>query len=259
MARPRRRTRPGVSLFPFLSVLACVMGTLVLLITASATSQVAAGAIDVERFEELQAQIGSRREQLARLSGLEEELRGLSTELEQARAREERLREQSEALGEESAGLASAREALREAESRTAKLESQLEPLRAANARTRQAVEEREAAAVAPIAVRPAGSGLGLEPHFVECRPEELVLYEGLGRTPRAIPRTLVAGSPEYSRFLRDVLFRSNASVIFLIREGGAGTCEAARRQARQHRVRFGEMPLVGDGPLDFSAFGGRS
>ena len=65
MARPRRRTRPSVTLFPFLSILACVMGTLILVITASATSQVASGGIDLERSEQLEAQIDADRRRLA--------------------------------------------------------------------------------------------------------------------------------------------------------------------------------------------------
>ena len=55
----------------------------------------------------------------------------------------------------------------------------------------------------------------------------------------------------------RAAVFRTNATVIFLIRQGGVDACEWAGRVARQHRLRHGEIPLVGAGALDFSAMSG--
>lgn len=253
MGRPRRRTRPSVTLFPFLSILACVMGTLILVITASATSQVASGGIDLERFEQLEAQIDADRRRLAELSALQEELAALAAGLERESAREQTLGAELHTRRDALAGDRPRRDALRADEARVAGLEGELVPLRAENARLREALERRgRARGAGRIRIRPSGSGLGLEPHFVECRPEGIVLYEGLDRTRREIPAHRVASSPAYARFLRETLFRSNASVIFLIREGGVGTCDEARPLAQRHRVRFGEIPLVGSGELDF-------
>jgi hypothetical protein len=258
MARPRRRTRLSVSLFPFLSILACVMGTLILLITASATSQVASGGIDLERYEQLEQEIEANRRRLAELSGLSEELSDLAASLDEARAREQKLAARREELHDVLSKSVPQREALRADEARVARLERELEPLRAENTRLRGELAEREAKrGEGKIRIRPSGSGLGLEPHFVECRPEGIVLYEGLGHERREIPAHLVQSSPEYARFLRDALFRSNASVIFLIREGGVETYDEARPLAQRHRVRFGEIPLVGSGELDFGALRG--
>lgn len=258
MARPRRRSRLSLSLFPFLSILACLMGTLILLITASATSQVASGGIDLERYEQLEQEIEANRRRLAELSGLSEELSGLATRLDEARDRERELTAQREELDEMMSSAGPQREALRADEARVASLERELEPLRAENARLREELGKREAKrGEGKIRIRPSGSGLGLEPHFVECRPEGIVLYEDFGRERREIPAHLVQSSPEFSRFLRNALFRSNASVIFLIREGGVETYDEARPLARRHRVRFGEIPLVGSGELDFRALWG--
>jgi len=258
MARSRRRTRLSVSLFPFLSILACVMGTLILLITASATSQVASGGIDLERYEQLEQQIETDRRRMAELSGLSDELSSLAAGLDEARAREQKLSKEHQELADVLSKTGPQRESLRADEARVARLERELEPLRSGNAHLRDELGQRDAQrGEGKIRIRPSGSGLGLEPHFVECRPEGIVLYEGLGRERREIPAHLVQSSPEYARFLRNALFRSNASVIFLIREGGVDTCGEARPLALRHRVRFGEIPLVGGGELDFGALRG--
>ena len=57
MARPRRRSRTTPSLFPFLSVIACIIGALTLILAASAVGQMATGTIDLERYERLEEEI----------------------------------------------------------------------------------------------------------------------------------------------------------------------------------------------------------
>ena len=258
MARPRRRTRPTLSLFPFLSVLACVIGTLVLVITATATSQVAAGGIDFERYERLEEEIETSRRRLAELSGLARELEELESNLANARERAGTLERETLALREALAENAPLRDALARQQAELARLEAELAPLVAASDREKQKLaERRRKLGSARIRLRPAGSGYGLDPHFVECRPEGIVVYEGIERRPLPIATHRIASSAEYRRFLRAALFRTNATVIFLIRQGGVDACEWARGVARRHRIRHGEIPLTSDGPLDFSAVNG--
>lgn len=258
MARPRRRTRPSVSLLPFLSVLACVIGTLVLVITATATQQVASGGIDLERYERLEQEIETQRRRLSELGGLSEELAALASDLDEARARERSLEAERDADREAGTRNAPLRDALAAAEGRVKQLGRDLAPLaRNAAERTQELAERRRVLSQAAIRVRPSGSGYGLDPHFVECRPEGIVYYEGLERRPVPVPTHRIAGSAGYRRFLRAAVFRTNASVVFLIRRGGVDACEWARSAAVQQRLRHGEIPLPGDGPLDFSAVNG--
>jgi len=258
MARPRRRTRPTISLFPFLSVLACVIGTLVLVITATATSQVAAGGLDFERYEHLEEEIDTNRRRLAELSGLASELEALESNLANARERAGTLEQETAALREAIVSHAPLRDALEQRETELRKLEKELAPLAAASARAEEKLaERRRKVGSARIRLKPAGSRYGLDPHFVECRPEGIVVYEGLERRPRPIATHRITSSAEYRRFLRAAVFRTNATVVFLIRRGGVDACEWARGVARRHRVRHGEIPLSSDGPLDFSAVNG--
>ncbi len=258
MTRPRRRTRPSVSLFPFLSVLACVIGTLVLLITATATSQVASGGVDLERYEHLEQEIEANRKRLAELSALSSELEELAANLEEARARGIALAREAAAVREAIAQHAPLLAALREDESRVWELERELAPHTRASASGKKALAARKKLlSSARIRLKPSGSGYGLDPHFVECRPEGIIYYEGLKRRPVEVPTHHIGASAGYRRFLRAAVFRTNATVIFLIRQGGVDACEWAGRVARQHRLRHGEIPVVGAGALDFSAMSG--
>lgn len=254
MARPRRRTRPSVSLFPFLSVLACVIGVLTLLIAATAIGQIATDAIDLELYENLEREIASGRRRLAELTGLQQEIARLDEELIGARSDHDALardRETARNALEQSAPL---RRRLLEVDERVASLERELESIDDSLEKSREEIARLHAARTqAPIVVRPSGSGHGLEPHFAECREDGLVIYEGRERRATEIPTHRIATSAEYRRFLRRVRFRDGATVIFLIRSGGVPAFESAARQAATSGVRHGEIPLPGDGELDFS------
>jgi hypothetical protein len=256
VARPRKRRRPQVSLFPFLSVLACVIGALTLLIAASAVGRVASDTVDLELYERLERQIAQGRRQLAELSALAEEVATLGEEIAAARREGGRLAgdaEQARAALERNAPL---RQKLAREEDRRRALEREAAALDERLSERREALARRQAElAKAPILIQPSGSGYGLEPHFAECRREGLVLYEGLERHKTHVPLHRIGTSAEYRRFLRGVRLREGATVVFLVRPGGVPACRQASIQAAA--VRHGQIPLTGDGELDFSLLGG--
>jgi hypothetical protein len=256
VARPRKRRHPQVSLFPFLSVLACVIGALTLLIAATAVGRVASDTVDLELYERLEREIAQGRRRLAELSALAEEVATLGAEIDAARRERERLAgdaEQARAALERSAPL---RQKLAHEEDRRRALEREAGALDGRVSERREALARRhEALATAPILIQPSGSGYGLEPHFAECRRDGLVLYEGLERHKTHVPLHRIGTSAEYRRFLRGVRLREGATVVFLVRPGGVPACRQADIQARS--ARRGQIPLTGDGELDFSLLGG--
>ncbi|MDH3521050.1 MAG: hypothetical protein OEM49_11390 [Myxococcales bacterium] len=258
MARPRKRSHPAVSLFPFLSVLACVIGALTLMIAATAIGQVARGAIDLEQFERMERDLAAGRRQLAELTALAEEIDALDAQIGAARQEQVRLAgaaEQARARLESSAPL---REALAREQDRLEALADTRDALEASARERRDALERRrQARAAAPILIQPSGSGYGLDPHFAECRSDALVLYEGRARQRTEVPMHRIATSAEYRRFLRSVQNAEGATVVFMIRPGGVATCRQAAIQAGVLRQRYGEIPLPGDGALDFSLLRG--
>ena len=170
MARARHRKRTEISLFPFLSVLACTIGTLTLIITATATSQVAAGGIDIERYEQLEREIAEGRLELAAIEDLQQDLSELDSSLAGARERTAALTSQRAALGDPLAADAPQVQALRDSASRIEGLEAELATLQKQAAKQRGELDERRRKlANAPIRIRPSGSGWGLVPQFIEC------------------------------------------------------------------------------------------
>jgi hypothetical protein len=258
--RPRRRKRFTVSLFPFLSVLACVIGVLTLLITASALGELGGGALDLETYEKLEAEIATGRQKLRELRALEEETESLEPEAAAVREENARLRSAREGVGDKIAASAPMREELRTAEERVAVLEAEQRRLDAEREKLEASLGvQRRAAASAPLRLQPSGSGTGIEPHFAECRDDGVVLYQGPERQPRHVPTAGIETSPDVRSFLRRVRARSGASAILLVRPSGVGSCNTLRQEAGRHNARHGLMPLPEDGELDFSVVGGES
>jgi hypothetical protein len=258
MARARRRRRLGVSLFPFLSVLACVIGTLTLMIAATAIGEVATDALDLEQVGQLERHIADGRRRLAELTAIVAETDALGVQIEaeqQAKAGLAHDAEQARAAIERSAPLA---QALAREQARIQNLERERDAL-AKQAHERQDKLERlrQARAAAPILIQPSGSGYGLKPLFAECRSEGLVLYEGLARHRTEVAMHRIATSAEYRRFLQRAQDTPGSTIVFLIRPGGVPAYNQAALQARGLQQRFGEIPLPGDGQLDFSMLQG--
>ena len=249
MARRRRKNRPEPSLFPFLSILACVIGALALLITTQAVGQIADEPVDVDRYEALEAHIERDREEVQSLQALAAEVDTLRAQLAAARAEHEALAQQSPA-GPQATSL---RERLQAAGSRHSALERELKQL-AEGARERASeLDGQRRLPETAVRVRPSGSGHGLLPHFIECRSEGLRLYTAAGRVN--VPAHGISTSAAFRNFVRGVSQRENATVIFLIRPGGVPLREIALKSIREVRVRTAEIPVPGDGPLDLSAF----
>jgi hypothetical protein len=255
VARARRRDRTVVSLFPFLSVLACVIGALTLLITATAIGQIVAGdAIDLERYERLEAEIATGRHQLAALTALEEEVGDLERMLAAARSEQEQLEAEGARVRDALERSAPLREELRAAEARVAALESELSAVDArVGARRTELDEQAKARAAVPILIKPSGTGYGLDPQFAECTEEGLVLYEGVERRPTHVYTHRIATSAEYRRFLRRVRMRPGTTVVFLIRPGGVPVYDRASHEATRSGVRHGKIAIHAEGKLDFS------
>ena len=252
MARSRKRNQTTVSLFPFLSVLACVIGTLTLLIAATAIGRIASDAVDIEEYENLEDEIVRGRRQLAELTAITEEIQTLDAQIDSAKDEQSELTKDAGRARKILEREAPKRRTLAQNEDRARELEAALERARL---KLDALVERERAMATAPILIQPSGSGYGLEPHFAECRRNGLVIYEGIERHRTEIATHRIDTSAEYRRFLRTVRLREGATVVFLIRPGGVPACDRAAVQARA--VRSGSIPLPGDGELDFSLLGG--
>lgn len=254
MPRPRRRSATALSLFPFLSVLACIIGTLTLLITATAIGEIGHEAVDEDAHAERLVANQQSRAELERLEALAAEVTRLETEQSTATSRRNALRSEREALGARPDRVAPLQARLTRTEARVTALRSELEEQIASQSELERQVEvRRRARAQSPIALEPSGSGRDLAPHFIECRRDEIILYEEPDRRPSRVPAHRIATSLDVRHFLSRVRATPGASAILLNRPSGVASCRAVEQQAGLHRARHGRMPIPEVGELDFS------
>jgi len=254
----RHRKDTEVTLFPFLSVLACVIGTLILLLSAVAVGGIGERSLESvrlsERFEAAEIYLAGGRAILEEYEAQLQEVR--------VRARED------EELGRELAGLGLSPdisvEELKARINALAELETladegstiarQSHDLKARASRRDRELEEREKQRLSgPILITPSGSGPDYTPFLVECAGDYLELHRTKGDFSFRIPASEIRRSPEFKKFLRRVRAISRGMVIFLIRPDGVSNYIEAERVAEQFRVRNAKLPLPGTGSLDFS------
>lgn len=262
MAGRRRRTQQTVSLFPFLSILACVIGVLTLLITALALGQMdrQQGEDVVRRADEAenirnrvaanQAKLKSIESQLedeqairGELARATEELKRLQQELE---SRQQEADDNHELRVELLAEADRLRERIKQQQANTARSRKEIERLQA-ELNERLNPEEPE------VQIRPSGTGVDLDPTFVECTASGVVIHEG--SDPQRVPTSELNNSPAFLGLLERVSQQPKGTVIFLIRSDGLGTYHRAGNIAKARYCRNGKLPVIGQGRIDLSIF----
>ena len=248
MARSRGGQGPQISLFPFLSVLACVIGTLTLMIAA-----VAVGALGEDpwiRYDLLKETIKRARIDQQNMEDLIKEARDAREKVRRAK-NELKLLEGEKEEYQKDAGLLAESNKLRERqealETECSRIDEERRELEAKIEHLKEQSDEPQT-----IYIQPGGSGQNLKAFFAECTSDTLILYEDAKPTSR-ISLYELAISREFSRFISRVRSTSNGILIFLIRPDGVPLYDYVHTVANEKGVRNGKLPLLGYGPLDFS------
>ena len=263
MAKVRRKERIGVSLFPFLSILACVMGVLCLLIAAVMTGQMrdapdAAGLQRRTAYDQLDEEAKRDQKELNDLQALIAEADAVRRRLEDAKMALKRLEREKELLDQNKAKLKDQNvkllAELHRLESRInqltgelADLLAELETLRAELAKRTAPPDERQ------VQIQPSGSGVDLKPVFVECHKTGVIIHEGL--VPTRVRFAALRTDPAFLGLLDRIALTKNRTVIFLIRNDALHVGHQARWIARQRYCRNGKLPIVGQGKIDLTLF----
>ena len=223
--RARRKPRaPAVSLFPFLSVLAVVIGTLTMIITGISLGEITAETLpksgEFARIEEdpesdaMRGRLQSLTSSLAVLGEREQEVRR-SLDLVRRRVSEKEVE------------------------------------LAAAKPREAEAPKKR----VLPYQ----GSGKARSPAFVECSADGLLLNAQTEKEGRTLVRIdEIETSEPLSAFLRGVKSREGGLVVFVIRRGGVHAFDRARSIARRNGTEFGYMAAPDGLELDYGVYAAR-
>ncbi len=267
MPKRRNNSGEGVSLFPFMSILACLIGILTLMISVSMqVKQIQ----DVGRNEEEKARAVESRELTktskaleastakiqkdlerdkstsAELAKLEDRKIILKTQVAEASKDPEKtdvqLQKMIEVMREEIAALKQGRPPLNK----------QLEDLKA-----QLALRKNPPKKVESVQIRPGGTGVRAAARlfFVECNSTGIVLLTGAG-APKSISLAAITQSQDYNALLDEVKSTRDSMVLFLIRKSGAASYNWAAGWAEsKYEVLTGKLPVPNDGKIDLTLF----
>lgn len=254
-----------VSLFPFLDILACVIGNLILIIVAvvleQTDTQPVAEAAKIEEMkveaEENQAEKGKLEEQLKEIQqklGLnDDQLVAARERLEEAEKKleeaEKRRREAPKDVPELDPKLA---ELVRQLSEEKRKLEAEMVKIKA-DILDRSKVPD-QAIQVLP----PARAGDGdapLRSLFIEVSKDGLVVYDD--DKAWKVEKAKITADGELKKRLESIAADETASITFLVRPDALDVLPQAEQAALAARAVFGKVPLPGEGVLDLSQMKG--
>ena len=245
----RREGLPS-ALFPFMSVLACTIGALVVLLAVMALAA-------VDTTQSAQAEEEGRRSALAAERSRFEAER---LEVEIALARWKEVDEALSVLGlEAGADLETSVDALR----RAARAQAIEEALAEAAAEATRLAEERgeiEASLAVlesrretlPILIDPTGLSARWQPFFIECEEEGVTALRASDDLRYFVPKNGIEMTGDLERYLRRVRSEPAALLVLLIRPEGLETARAMVALARKAGIRVARLPVPAGGDLDW-------
>lgn len=273
MAQRRESSGEEVSLFPFLSILACLIGALVLIIVVLVIAQVgkAEGRTPDEirmaqEHQKMLKEIEERKkmdvvlkEKLAELEKLQEEIKEkeqrylkLRKILDTSKEVQEQNKQISIQLQKELDDLLLEIDGLKKQQAESKKLIAELlEELK-----KREVPKDKK---VPPVVVQPSGSGMPetTKVYFVECASGSLKVMGAWGEDYRlGASAEIVVADPAYNHFLTEVAKDKNSLILYLIRDDGQGAfTNGAGRAEGDYQIRVGKLPIPGRGQLDLALF----
>lgn len=269
MARRKSNNDEAVSLFPFMSILACLIGILTLMISVSmglnesqdkgATEEEKAMAVqnrDLKlKAESISTQILKVEEKAKRENSssvqfnelkdmrivLRDKLEGLKKADDPAKT-DAALQKSVEVMKKEIVALKKEQPVLNK----------HLEELKKKLAELKNPPKKVES-----VMVRPGGSGFRAAQRlfFVECNSTGIVLIDETGKET-IVATAAINSSSAYSQFLTQVKNTKDSMVLFLIRKEGNGAYFwAAGIADSKFEVKTGKLPIPNNGKIDLSVF----
>lgn len=269
MGRRAKDSENGVSLFPFMSILACLIGILTLMISVMMQVQQMKKA---GRTEEEMALAMKNRDLIKKAAILVKENDDKKGKLEREKATVSamaKLKDRKIALTMELEGLKKARDKSRS----DAELQKQVENMRKEIVaikgerpplakRLKQLDDELKKRKEMPkpkgsVKVQPRGVlGGGADMiFFVECNSTGIVLLDAEGGKKK-ISTAAIKTSGVFAKYLDRVKKTEDSMVLFLIRKAGnEGYRWAAGTAELKYKLPTGKLPLPNDGEIDLSLF----
>lgn len=273
MAKRRDSSGDEVSLFPFLSILACLIGALVLIIVVLVVAQ--AGKAEgrtpdeirmAQDYQKMKKEIEERKkldvvlkEKLAELEKLQKQaddttqrylkLRKLIDSSAEVQKQNEEI---SQRLQKELDDLLTEIDGLKRQQKLTQEEIAQLQ----AELKKRQIDPSKM---VPPVIVQPSGSGMSdsTKVFFVECSKGSLKVVGAWGEEDYRLGSTasIVVADASYNHFLNEVSKIKDSLILFLVRDDGQEAYNNGAGRGAEYGIRVGKLPIPGRGALDLSFF----
>ena len=263
MARRPRDNDDDISLFPFLSIIASVIGVLTMMIATLALAQMDTKDVAlIDEYESTALQLTEEEAIVAELQKLiddrigpgaasvREDLNRNEKELAQLLRELTEVQEQLKELEKVKVVIPQLDPAQRESVS---SMQNELKSLEEELAQLEKELSEREEASQTKTSILPSGSGVNFTPHFVECAAGSIVMHTV--DPPKLIRAANMVNDKDFIGLLETVANGVNDSVVFLIRGDGLSTYYAARKLCTDREIRNGKLPVIGNGKIDLSHF----
>jgi len=262
MVRRKRSDSDDVSLFPFLSVLASIIGVLTLLISAVALAQMDNDTVvRAEQYEKLRKKIEEREQEIKDLQGriadgasrAGEKQKQLASAREQLEELENQI-DQSRQLNDQQQAVEIPQDELVTKRQEIDQVQLELKEIQDHVAQLVKELEERKKPAIeSEVTILPSGSGSGLDPVFVECAVGSVVIHSVT--PPLRIRKQDLAQDKTFAQLLGKTKSSKTQTIVFLVRDDGLATYHHARNLANRREARNGKLPVVGQGEIDLSYF----
>ncbi|QNN22235.1 hypothetical protein HED60_08095 [Planctomycetales bacterium ZRK34] len=269
MSRRPREEENSVSLFPFLSILACVIGVLTLMITAMALGQLDPESVKeanrqlieaekrAKEHEQVKTQISEYEQQVNDLQKLIAEAEAIRQKLERARAELKLVQAQYDTMAKDDASAMVLAELNRHRE-RITEMEKQKPLITAEIEKLKAELAKRDAPPPpAQVKIKPGGSGDDIHPYFVECARNDVVVL--FGEEEYRVRRDDLSKSPEFAKAMAQVRADPKGVMTFLVRPDAVHTYNVASDVARVNQTRNGKLPISTQGEIDLSLFTGKT
>jgi seryl-tRNA synthetase len=255
-----------VSLFPFMSILACLIGILTLMISFSMAANHKKQGMSEDEFKlaqenkRIKTLISNKKKELEKLDQTLQKDRSASLDLQKLKEMLAKLKAELAELDATKLGspeeIQSAIEALK-AETAAIKneqptLERRVQELKLAISKLKETPVPKEPAKIMPP---PIGMKMPRNLFFVECNSTGIVI-RGPKDAEQPILTAAIKESQDYALFCEKVKKLDDSMILFLVRKTGFNAYGwAAGRAEKDFEVRTSRLPIPSEGPIDLSEF----
>ncbi|MEM7602552.1 MAG: hypothetical protein AAF357_14195 [Verrucomicrobiota bacterium] len=271
MGRRSQDDGGSVSLFPFLSILICIIGCLTLIIVVINLIAMNKGegrtSEEVERAREymvLEQEKLEKQEEQDKLRQLIENLIQQNKDTLTARDRLTNLKEMfenQEEIDKSREELIAKFNLLQQTNKQLVQDEAVL--IAEIKVKEEEIAKRKLPPEAAALQVRPSGSSTSNRPFFVEISDRGVYIHRSLSEEAKVVPIATLNQSEEFIELLKTVGSSSQNTLIYLVRgsEASVGTLNRATQlvksynQANGTQIIPGRLPLPGEGKVDLKMF----